>query len=52
MNTDVHEKMVPSGELASHCLFAGDPNNPPIILLHGAGLVQAQPLTGCFVPRI
>lgn len=37
MNIDVHEKMVPSGALASHCLFAGDPENPPIILLHGAG---------------
>ncbi|MBT5701287.1 MAG: alpha/beta fold hydrolase [Gammaproteobacteria bacterium] len=34
---DAHEKMIPSGELASNCLLAGDPKNPPLLLLHGAG---------------
>ncbi len=31
------EKKIASGALASHCLLAGDPKNPAVILLHGAG---------------
>ncbi|MEO1888551.1 MAG: alpha/beta hydrolase [Cycloclasticus sp.] len=37
MSFDMVEKMIPSGELASNCLIAGDPKNPPLLLLHGAG---------------
>jgi pimeloyl-ACP methyl ester carboxylesterase len=31
------EKRVQSGKLASHVLIAGDPKNPPLMLIHGAG---------------
>lgn len=37
MSFDMVEKMIPSGELASNCLIAGNPKNPPLLLLHGAG---------------
>ena len=37
MSTSVVEKKIPSGAIASHVLLAGDPKNPPAILLHGAG---------------
>jgi 2-hydroxymuconate-semialdehyde hydrolase len=37
MSFPPHEKMIPSGELASNCLLAGNPKNPPLLLLHGAG---------------
>lgn len=37
MSYDVQEKMIPSGELASNCMIGGDPKNPPLLLLHGAG---------------
>ncbi len=37
MTTSVVEKKIQSGAIASHVLLAGDPKNPPAILLHGAG---------------
>ncbi|HAI96003.1 MAG: 2-hydroxy-6-oxo-6-phenylhexa-2,4-dienoate hydrolase [Cycloclasticus sp.] len=37
MSFEMVEKMIPSGELASNCIIAGNPENPPLLLLHGAG---------------
>jgi len=37
MSVAPYEKIIPSGELASNCLFAGDSKNPTLLLLHGAG---------------
>lgn len=37
MSHQLIEKKISSGALASHCLLAGDPKNPALILLHGAG---------------
>ena len=37
MSFEMVEKMIPSGKLASNCLVAGNPKNPPLLLLHGAG---------------
>jgi len=37
MSFEMVEKMIPSGALASNCLVAGNPKNPPLLLLHGAG---------------
>jgi len=37
MSFEMVEKMIPSGELASNCIIAGNPKNPPLLLLHGAG---------------
>jgi pimeloyl-ACP methyl ester carboxylesterase len=37
VSTSVVEKKIQSGAIASHVLLAGDPKNPPAILLHGAG---------------
>ncbi len=37
MSIKIIEKTFPSGRLASHAMVAGDPKNPALILLHGAG---------------
>lgn len=37
MNVDITERRFPSGRLASHAMVAGNPKNPALILLHGAG---------------
>ncbi|UCV17767.1 alpha/beta fold hydrolase [Ferribacterium limneticum] len=31
------EERIPSGQFTSHVMMAGDPKNPPLILMHGAG---------------
>lgn len=36
-NTAVTERKVEGRGLTSHCLFAGDPGRPAVVLLHGAG---------------
>jgi pimeloyl-ACP methyl ester carboxylesterase len=35
--SNVVEEKIQSGAIASHVLLAGDPKNPPALLLHGAG---------------
>ena len=35
--SNVVEKKIQSGDICSHVLLAGDPKNPPALLLHGAG---------------
>lgn len=37
VDAEVTEKMFPSGKLASHAMVAGDPKNPAVLLIHGAG---------------
>jgi len=37
MSFKIIEDRFPSGRLASHAMVAGDPKNPALILLHGAG---------------
>lgn len=37
MSIDIVEKIVPSGRYKSNVLIAGNPSNPPLILMHGAG---------------
>lgn len=37
MNDAIVEKRVPSGRFASHVMIGGNPENPPLIMLHGAG---------------
>lgn len=37
MNHQLIEKKISSGRLESHCLLAGNPENPALVLLHGAG---------------
>ena len=37
MSFKIIEDRFPSGRLASHAMVAGNPNNPALILLHGAG---------------
>ncbi|GAB4356750.1 MAG: alpha/beta hydrolase [Immundisolibacter sp.] len=35
--SNIIEKKIQSGDICSHVLLAGDPKNPPALLLHGAG---------------
>lgn len=37
MSIDIVEKMIPSGRYKSNVLIAGNPSNPTLILMHGAG---------------
>lgn len=37
MSLDIIEKIIPSGRYKSNVLMAGNPGNPPLILMHGAG---------------
>ncbi|MCG2634309.1 MAG: alpha/beta fold hydrolase [Gammaproteobacteria bacterium] len=37
MSYEITEQRIPSGALASHTLLAGDPRNPAVLLMHGAG---------------
>jgi len=37
VNCKIVEQRFPSGRLASHAMVAGNPKNPALILLHGAG---------------
>lgn len=37
MSIDIVEKIIPSGRYKSNVLIAGNPSNPPLILMHGAG---------------
>lgn len=37
MSVNITEQKLPSGQYRSHVMLAGDPKNPPLILMHGAG---------------